>query len=304
MSALGSVALSLTLTCAPQSAAQDVPHTLPVFQSEVASVFVDVFVTEGGRSVTGLTVRDFTLKDGGVPQPFDLIPTDEVPIRLILAFDTSASVNGAKLERLKSSARQLLARLRPQDEVGLVAFSEEVVWAAPLSSDQRNVRGAIDTLKPFGSTSVYDALFGALMLPRSASRTLVVLFSDGEDNSSWITDRKLRRLVERFNTLIYVVAARTPAYVYGFGGRSTAVPAYIRRLRDIAEVTGGSLFEVDSPERIEAAFGSIMDLMKNRYILRYDPAGDPAPGWHRLAVELKSKAGKVRGRSGYWVEKR
>lgn len=43
--------------------------------------------------------------------------------------------------------------------------------------------------------------------------------------------------------------------------------------------------------------------MKGRYVLRYDPE-NLKPGWHKLELQIRSGNGKVRGRTGYWVEKR
>jgi hypothetical protein len=78
----------------------------------------------------------------------------------------------------------------------------------------------------------------------------------------------------------------------------------VKTLRTLAGITGGSLIEVTSAERIEAAFVQIVDQMKTRYVLRYTPEIEPAPGWHSLDLQVKSRKGRVRGRAGYWVERR
>lgn len=274
----------------------------PTFGAQVTSIFIDVFATNDDRMIPGLRAQDFVLRDDGIPRRFELVPADSLPIRLILAFDTSFSVKGPKLERLQSAALTLLGGLRSQDEAGLIVFSEEVAWPAPLSSDHERVRNAIRGLRASGATAVYDGLLSALLMPQSAMRTLVVLFSDGEDNTSWIDDARMRKLVERFNALIYVVAVRSEDFRSGFQKGDARVEAtYVKSLRTIAEITGGSLIVVDSADTIAAAFAEIMERMKSRYVLRYEPEDDPTPGWHRLDVTLKSKKGKVRGRTGYWV---
>ena len=66
----------------------------------------------------------------------------------------------------------------------------------------------------------------------------------------------------------------------------------------------GSLIEVTSADKIEAAFAEVIEQMKSRYVLRYTPETNPGPGWHRLDLQLRSGKGKVRGRTGYWVEGR
>lgn len=277
----------------------------PVFAARVESVLVDAFATNDGADIPGLSARDFVLRDNGASQAFDLLPTESLPIRAILVFDTSSSMKGEKLERLRSAAESFVDRLRPQDEAALVSFSDEITLKAPLSSDLSRVRFGLLTLRAQGATSVYDALFAALLTPRSALRTLVIVFSDGEDNMSWLGERQARGMVERSNALIHVVAARSEDYQSGY--YSTKPPpdsAYVKTLRSLATITGGSLIEVNSPDRIEAAFAQIVEQMKSRYVLRYTPESEPAPGWHALDLQLRSRKGKVRGRTGYWVEAR
>jgi len=286
--------------------AQSAPTTQPpVFATRVESVLIDAFATSDGVNIPGLSARDFVLKDNGAPQAFDLLPTESLPIRAILVFDTSSSMMGAKLERLRSAAEAFVDRLRPQDEAALISFSDEITLKAPLDSDLTRVRFGLLTLRARGATSVYDALFTALLTPRSALRTLVILFSDGEDNMSWLGEKQARGVVERSNALIHVVAARSEDYQSDyFRTRPLPDSAHVKTLRGLAAITGGSLIEVSSPDRIEAAFAQIVEQMKSRYVLRYTPESEPAPGWHTLDLQLRSRKGKVRGRTGYWVEAR
>lgn len=280
------------------------PSQPPVFAAQVQSVLIDAFVTNGGARVPGLTARDFILKDNGTPQPFDLLPAESLPIRAFLVFDTSSSMQGEKIERLRAAADSFVDRLRPEDEAALVTFSDQISWRVPLTSDRARLRFGILSLQPQGATSAYDALFATLLMPRSALRTLVILFSDGEDNMSWLGEKQIRGAVERSNALIHVVAARSQSFQSGFVGPSAAEAAQVKVLRGLAGITGGSLIEVESPDKIGAAFSQIIDQMKDRYVLRYTPENDPAPGWHALDLQLTSRKGKVRGRTGYWVEAR
>ena len=297
--------LRLALLGASVVAAQPAadPQT-PVFGARVDSVFIDAFVTRGGTSIRGLTARDFVLKDNGVAQPFDLVPVDSLPIRALLVLDTSSSMSGTKLQRLGAAALSFLTQLRPQDEAGLVSFSDEILWRVPLTTDRAVMTRALSSLEAQGATSIYDALFTALIMPGSASRTLVVLFTDGEDNMSWLSERQVLHLVERSNALIHFVAARSADFESGFVARSSSEADHARLLRRFAKITGGSVIEVDSPERIEAAFSQIIERMKNRYVIRYTALGEPSPGWRKLELKLVSMKGDVKGRTGYWVEKR
>jgi VWFA-related protein len=298
---------SLLGLCASLAGAQtDPPSQPPVFAAQVQSVLIDAFVTNDGVRVKGLTARDFILKDNGAPQPFDLLPAESLPLRAFLVFDTSSSMQGAKIERLRAAADAFVDRLGPQDEAALVSFADEIFWRVPLTSDRERLRLGILSLQPQGATSAYDALFTTLLMPRSALRTLVILFTDGEDNMSWLGEKQIKGAVERSNALIHVVAARSETFRLGFiiGPPSAMEAAQVKALRGLATITGGSLVEVDSPDRIGAAFSEIIEQMKDRYVLRYTPESDPTPGWHALDLHLASRKGKVRGRTGYWVEPR
>ena len=135
---------------------------------------------------------------------------------------------------------------------------------------------------------------------------LVVLFSDGEDNVSWLDQRQVRAVAERSNALIHVVGWRPPAA----GPADPAIdgsapplrePEHWRSLREIAEVTGGRLWEADSPDRLRHTFAAIAQAMSHRYVLRYEPRNVTRLGQHRLELRLRRVKGEVRARRGYWV---
>lgn len=171
-------------------------------------------------------------------------------------------------------------------------------------------------MQPGGGTPVIDALYAAITLPRSSGRTLVVLFSDGIDNLSWLDWRQVQAVAERSNALLHVVTLQPTTVLIGgvqgplrFGGHM--MPAVGARnlefesswaLRTIAESTGGRLWEAESLERLKTAFATIAEAMGKRYVLRYSLEGVPRPGWHKLSLKLRKKKGDVHTRTGYWVK--
>jgi VWFA-related protein len=269
----------------------------PVFEARVETVYVDAVVTRGGRPVAGLRASDFELLDDGVLQRAELVTADSLPLTSVLAFDSSASVAGAKLLALRAAGNAFLDALRPQDEVGVLAFCEELVWLAQPTPDRARARAALQELRADRATAARDALFVAMALPASSVRTLVVLFSDGVDNMSWLQEGQLREVARKSNALVHVVATRPlpPLAV------SRGEPAHLRSLRQVAEATGGRLWQAESPDRVKTAFLEIAEAMGQRYVLRYEPASARRPGWHRLELKLRGQAGDVRARPGYWA---
>ena len=82
------------------------------FTARALAVRVDVLVTDGRQPVTGLTARDFDLKDDGVVQAIAEIDHEQLPLNLILVFDTSTSVAGARLRALLDAGQSLIDQLR------------------------------------------------------------------------------------------------------------------------------------------------------------------------------------------------
>jgi VWFA-related protein len=295
---------AMLLAVAGGAAAQAPPP--PVFGARVETVHVDVFVSRGGQPVLGLGASNFELKDNGVVQAVELAATDSLPLLAVLAFDTSESVAGEKLAALQAAGLAFLDGLKPGDEAALLAFRQEIEWLQAPSRDRALVKRRLDGLRPRGATAVRDGLYAALTLPVSGARMLVVLFSDGEDNVSWLDERQVRAAAERSNALVHVVAWRPPAPWQSpdsirQGAPVLLEPEHLRSLREVAEVTGGRLWEAESPERLRGAFAAIAQAMGHRYVLRYEPRGVSRTGHHRIELRLRGARGEVRARRGYWV---
>ena len=96
------------------------------FKSGTVGVRVDVLVTNGQQLVRGLQASDFELRDEGVLQEVTQVDVEEIPLNLILVFDTSGSMAGQRLQSLLEASRSLLDGLRARDRVALLSFSTRV----------------------------------------------------------------------------------------------------------------------------------------------------------------------------------
>jgi VWFA-related protein len=99
------------------------------FRTGVALVNVSVTVTDrSGRFVPGLTVRDFTVFEDGVPQPVSHFSNERVPVSLGIALDSSGSMEGDKIEAAGAALDRFLGQLLgPEDEVFLFRFNDQPV---------------------------------------------------------------------------------------------------------------------------------------------------------------------------------
>src|SRR5215831_16223342 len=109
----------------------DVHVQTPTFRSGVDAVQLDVAVTRDGRPVSGLTGTDFIVTDNGRRQTAMATMMSDVPLRVTLVLDVSASVRGERLSHLTAAAQMLSDRLRSGDEVALITFSNLVQLRVP-----------------------------------------------------------------------------------------------------------------------------------------------------------------------------
>jgi len=82
------------------------------------------------------------------------------PLNICLVIDRSTSMKGERLDMVKATAIQLIRRLRPQDVLSIVAFSDraEVVVPASVNMDKRGQEGRIQMIQASGSTEIYQGL--------------------------------------------------------------------------------------------------------------------------------------------------
>lgn len=259
----------------------------PVFRSGVETVRVDVLVSRGGLPVQGLGADDFEVLDSGVVQRIDHVAFEEIPLNVVLAIDTSSSLEGEREQRLREACRRVLAELRSGDQAGLVVFSNPVVIRSELTEDLDAVRAAVDLPLPRGQTSLVDAVQASVVLAESQpGRALILIFSDGIEVSSYLPADAILEAVKRTDAVVYGVTVR---------GRTGA-----RLLPDLSDATGGDTIEIESAREIEPAFRRVLDEFRRRYLLSYTPSGVSPGGWHPLKVRVKTRGADVKARPGYF----
>ena len=291
--------LSVLILC---SAAASLAQT-PRFTTGVAAVRVDVLVTAGGRPVAGLTRADFDLRDNGVAQIVTDVSAETLPLNLISVLDLSGSVTGAPLANLKDGLTALIDALAPADRAALVTFSERIELPTPLTGDKALLRRLVAGVKSGGKTSVIDATFAGLALREADDgRTLLLLFSDGRDTSSWLTARTVLEAARRSDVVVYPVSVRmTNSLNMQVTGGHARDDEGLRLLDAFADDTGGRMFYAEGEGGLRKTFLDVLAEFRQRYVLSYTPAKVPADGWHTIEVKLRGRSGQVKARRGYFA---
>jgi VWFA-related protein len=274
----------------------------PRFRTGVELVAVDVLVTDGRRPIPGLTVANFELRDAGVPQKIERLDVGTLPVSVILALDVSNSLAGRRLEHLKLAATSIVDKLHPPDRVALLTFSHQIVRHTTLTTEHERVRGMVRALSTGGSTALRDGVSAALTLKEAdGGRALLVVFSDGMDTASFLSEARVTDAARRSDLVIYGVGSRAPPD--GVRLHVSPLPASYGDeafLESLADATGGRVELADGDDDIARAFERVLAEFRARYVLWFTPTAAPAPGWRRLDVRLKNRRGEVTARRGYF----
>ena len=181
-------------------------HGQQTFRSGAEAVAVDALVMDGRRPVGGLTASDFELRDRGVVQSIDSVAFEDVPLNVMLALDTSRSLEGPPLEELKQAAVAVVRLLRPGDRAALITFNDYVTLRAGWTAEIRQLETAIRQTEAAGNTALYDAAYSSLTLRHTRpGRTLALLFSDGDDTASWLPGDTVMEIARRNEVVVYAV---------------------------------------------------------------------------------------------------
>ena len=261
-------------------------QTAPTFRTGVDVVELDVSVMRGGHPLRELTAGDFEVRDRGVLQKLTTVAVDRLPLSVVLVFDVSSSVQGERLHRLIEAGRALVKTLRPGERAALVTFSHRLTVRVPLTERLETIDRSLQLLNGGGATALRDAVCLALGLaPIDQTRPLVLVFSDGQDNASWLGEQAIVAAARRTGVVIHAVEVAGQAGVL---------------LKTLTDATGGRLWSASSNRQLQELFTSALEEMRARYLLSFAPT-DPGAGWHDLTVTLKNGHAEVVARPGYLV---
>ncbi|HEX8491383.1 MAG TPA: VWA domain-containing protein [Pyrinomonadaceae bacterium] len=173
-----------------------------------------------GRYVPDLQQRDFRIFEDGIEQQVAYFASVEKPFTVALVIDTSSSTH-FRMEQIQDAALAFVDQLRPEDQVIVVSFDDDVRVLSEATSDRYALRNAIRRTRNGGSTRLYDAVDFVInqRLNRVSGRKAVVLFTDGVDTTSKrATYQSNVRDAEELDALIYPVQYDTYNDVNAGGG--------------------------------------------------------------------------------------
>jgi len=292
----------------------------------VNMVQLNVAVTDRkGNYVTGLQPSDFAIMEDGILEKTATFAEGDAPARNLMEVadqDTNSSsrfgtdgapptfdalISGANVFVLfdtsdymyrgfvfaQDAISEFIRSLGTADKIAFYSYSRDLSRAAVLTSDRSQVLRAVRSTVAGDQAALYNALLLTLKdAARNTGRKIVVVFSNGPDNSSVVPPEDVSEFAQSAGVSIYMISTR----------EARLEPVSTAVFERMTAATGGKAYFAKNWKDEQLAFASIRDDLSHLYSLSYYPKANLNTGWRSIAVKLvgeQNKKYKVRTRDGY-----
>jgi Ca-activated chloride channel family protein len=289
--------------------AQDAHIQVKVNLVNVAFVARD----ERGALVDNLTRDDVEILEDAVPQKITYFARSlDVPLTLGLVVDASGSQDHFSKQHQKDLEVFFKDVLGPKDRVFLVGFGNHIRMVSDFSASGATLlddwkrheksTGRFPEIGPQESrdlgTAFYDSIYYSITekLARENGRRAILLFSDGEDNSSSHDMMTTIETAQSENVLVYTIR-----YTEKEHGKLTARNKYGMSVMDrIASETGGAHIDAEKTDP-HTYFRQIAEELRSSYDLGYYPKDALKDDtFRKIVIKPKREGIKVRAKTGYF----
>jgi len=247
-------------------------------------------IDDQGRAVTDLTREQFSILEKNLELEITDFDSRDAPTSVALLFDTSASMESFRKAAVEAASRFIQSNDKSND-YSIITFKDEVQVLCDLGCGENDLKKAFSETvrqKPGGLTTFYDACALALDKLESSkySNKVIVLFSDGLDNASKVSFKKLREAVSKSSTSIYAIALRNnPDVGRALGNEAPDV------LEELTSLSGGKVYFPLDLQRNDKELRDIIDLiseeLSHEYRLNFKPALSlPNNKLHSIKVKI------------------
>jgi VWFA-related protein len=261
----------------------------------------------------GLRQQDFEVYEENVKQPVVYFSQDQLPLSVLLLLDISRSVTPI-IEQVGAGANDALQRLKPEDEVAVMAFADYPKLIQGFTKDRKiaadKISEAATTFLGHG-TFLNEALHAAEQamnnLSNPTNRRAIIVITDNiaPAGGQFGKDKVINDLLDS-GTVVYALVVRAAIgkvfNILSFGA--------IHGVNSYCEETGGEVLGADRSE-VDTRLAEMFTRLRTRYTLGFRPPANSEEGkFRRVKVQLTPaivKANKklvVRARNGYYLRKK
>jgi len=291
-----------------QALAQDRPQA--TFKSSVDLVTLTAAVRNSrGKVIRELTKADFEVLDSGRRVEIKDFYSGDSPISLAILLDISGSMAvGGNIDRARDAIGMTAANLKDrQDEAALFTFDSKLQEVVPFTSDLQRVRARSLEGKPWGITSLFDAIeeTARLVGERANKHRALLVITDGVDTNSRLTAAQVSGIASSIDVPVYLLTVVNP--LDHPGGEYSVIEAAgehssVASLSDLARWTGGDMRICSMPEHTAVAVDDLFNELRYQYLITFEPG--TSPGWHPLEIRTQKKNLVVHARGGYMAAAR
>jgi Ca-activated chloride channel homolog len=255
-----------------------------------------------GRFVEGLGQDNFRVYEDKVEQKLSVFKREDIPVSMGLVIDNSGSMRD-KRPRVNEAALTLVQNSNPQDEAFVVNFNDD--FYLDLDKDFSNsipeLKEALERIDARGSTALYDAIIGSIdhLKKGKKEKKVLLIVTDGEDNTSRNSLEKTIREIQKTDTVIYTIGLLSQE------SKRSAKNAK-KALTEIALASGGLAYFPENVEDVHSICEQVAHDIRHQYTLGYYPTNVAKDGSFRsVRVEVIPPHGKgklvARTRNGYYA---
>jgi Ca-activated chloride channel family protein len=250
------------------------------------------------RLVADLTQDDFEVYDNGRLQTLTNFVNEVTPFTAVVMLDTSGSMT-LNLEFVKHAAEEFVIRLLPEDKAKVGAFNDKIQVLpkdGPFTNDRDRLIRLLKEGLDFGyPTRLWDAVDESIAhLEPVEGRRVVVVFTDGDDSASRLGVGEVMTRAREKDVMVYAIGMQSEY----FNGQSRQRTRPDRRLKGLAEETGGGYFELTKKDDLGPTFTRVAQELHSQYVLGFSPATLDGKV-HKLEVKVKRSGMTARGRRSY-----
>lgn len=230
----------------------------------------------------------------GQPGSLEGIASASSGANVFVLFDTSNYMfRNRGFVFAQDSIAEFVRSLDNPYRVAFYSYSRDFFRAATLTPDRAEVLRGVRATVNGDDSALYNALLLTLKdAGQISGRKVVVVFSNGPDNSSMVAPEDVDELAQSEGVPIYMISTRD----------AKLDPSSAAVFSRMTASTGGEAYFAKNWKDQRDAFASIREDLAHLYFLSYYPQPNPNRGWRAITVKLKNpklKNYRIRTRSGY-----
>jgi VWFA-related protein len=293
---LGFLVLAATALAQAPPAAQD---DVPLYRTDARLVLLHASVVDkNGKLLTNIPQSAFKILEDGVEQPIRLFRREDVPVSMGIIVDNSGSMT-SKRTRVAAAALEMVKQSNPEDEVFIVNFNDDSHFDQPLTNDVKKLQAALARMEARGGTAMRDALSKSINYVKKngkKDKKVLVVITDGNDNSSDITLEQVVRQAQNSEVLIYAIGLLNEE-------EAREARSAKKALKSLVDASGGLDYYPKSTSDVQEITPRVAHEIRNQYILGYTSSKQALDGSFRQIKVTVTGFGRptVRTRNGYYA---